>query len=580
MFNRSKRLIGLATIATASLLAAAACSGENKPTETQQYSEGFAECQTKPNTCNSGPTKPGGTLVFAMEQAMSSWQINAADGTHFSSSQMMSGLIPGPFFGQPDLSMTLDTDLMVSAEQTSESPQTIVYKIRPEAVWSDGTPISGKDFQYNVWTFDGKTCPKCTPGATSGYDAIDKIDLSDNDKTVTVTFKTPYPDWKGLFSLYPAHIAQSKGGWKGTKEDAEGLAASFNYFIKTQPDWSGGPYIISSYEDGVQMTQTANPKWYGKNKPPLEKLVWRIVEDQAQIVPALRNGEINAGYPQPNEDLVTQIKSLPNMQYQLAAGVVWQHLDINVSNKYLSDVNLRKAIFTAVDRQSIIDKTVGTFDPNAKPLGNHVFMPSMKGYKDQVTATGQGQGKIDEAKKILTDAGYKDVGTALKTPSGEAIPTLRFTHTVGNVVRATVGQIFQQEMKQLGINIEIKTTDDLSGTLSNGDFDVMIFSWVGTPLLGSNLKDLWRTGSAQNYGKWSDPAFDKVADEAAQTLDEAKFTDLVNQGVKILAEGAYVLPLFQAPNLLVVDKQFTNMRGNATNYGPAYNNREWGLLAS
>jgi peptide/nickel transport system substrate-binding protein len=580
MLNRSKRLAGLVAVAAASLLAAAACSsgggGTNQPT---QYSPGFAECLTKPNSCNNGPTKKGGTLVFAVEQDMASWHINSADGSHFSSSQMLSGLIPGPFQVNPDLSVTVNKDLMVSAEQTSTSPQTVVYKIRPEAVWSDGTQITADDFLYNLYTFDGKTCKDCTPASTSGYDIVKDAVASDNGKTVTVTFDQPYPDWKGLFSLYPAHVAKA-AGWNGTKEDAAGLLKSFNAFINVQMTWSGGPYMIEKYEKGVALTEVPNPKWYGAVKPQLDKLVWRLVEQQSELIPALRNGEINAAYPQPSVDLVTQAGELTNSQFQLASGAVWEHFDINTKNTFLADKALRQAIFTAVDRKDIITKTVGIFAKDIKPLGNHVLFPTQKGYTDEITAAKQGAGDIDAAKKILTDAGYTGVGTKLVNKAGQAVPALRFRHTVGNKLRADTAALFQAQMKKLGIDITIEPTDALSKTLNDGNYDIMIFAWVGSPLIGSNLKDLWSTDSGQNYNKHSNPEYDKIAVEAASTVDEAKFLDLVKQGVKILTDDAVVLPLFQKPNMLIVYKDYVNIRGNATNAGPAYNNQEWGLKAA
>ncbi len=581
MLNRSKRLAGLVAVAAAALLVAAACSsGGAKKTDQPQYSEGFAECLTKPNVCNGGPRKAGGTLVFAVEQDMASWHINSADGSHFSSSQMLSGLIPSPFTVMPDLSIVLNKDLMVSADITTDNPQTVVYKIQPSAIWSDGTQITADDFLFNLYTFDGTTCKECTPAATSGYDLVKDAKASDNGKTLTVTFTKPYPDWKGLFSLYPAHIAK-QAGWNGTKEDGAGLAKAFNNFIATQMTWSGGPYKIQSYEKGVALTEVPNDKWYGKEKPTLDKLVWRLVEQQSELIPALRNGEINAAYPQPSVDLVTQTKELSNAQYQLASGAVWEHFDINTKNTFLADKALRQAIFTAVDRTEIISKTVGIFAPDIKPLGNHVLFPGQPGYTDEITSTKQGSGDVTAAKKILSDAGYTGMDAGkLMTKSGQAVPPIRFRHTVGNKLRADTAALFQAQMKKIGLDVKIETTDALSKTLNNGDYDMIIFAWVGSPLIGSNLKDLWSTDSGQNYNKHSNPAFDAVANEAAQTVDSAKFLDLVKQGVKIMTEDAVVLPLFQKPNMLIVYKDYVNVRGNATNAGPAYNNQEWGLKAS
>ena len=72
----------------------------------------------------------------------------------------------------------------------------------------------------------------------------------------------------------------------------------------------------------------------------------------------------------------------------------------------LADTALRQAIFTAINRQDIIDKTVKPFFPTAAPLNNHNYMPGMAGYKDDITATGQGTGDAAKAEQILQGAGY------------------------------------------------------------------------------------------------------------------------------------------------------------------------------
>ena len=66
----------------------------------------------------------------------------------------------------------MDPDLLVSADVTSTSPQTVVYKIKPDAVWNDGTPVTADDFIYNWQTMDGVHCADCSSANTSGYDQI------------------------------------------------------------------------------------------------------------------------------------------------------------------------------------------------------------------------------------------------------------------------------------------------------------------------------------------------------------------------------------------------------------------------
>ncbi len=151
MRSGSKRLAGLVAITAATLLVAGAC-GTSKSSGTQQTSQGWSTCDKDPNNCNSGPTKPGGTLLVTDEKTIDSFFVADAASNTYDQAQIMNGLIPNAFILNPDLSVTLNKDLLVSAEQTSTSPQTIVYHIQPNAVWNDGTPISADDFIY-TWHF-------------------------------------------------------------------------------------------------------------------------------------------------------------------------------------------------------------------------------------------------------------------------------------------------------------------------------------------------------------------------------------------------------------------------------------------
>jgi peptide/nickel transport system substrate-binding protein len=361
--------------------------------------------------------------------------------------------------------------------------------------------------------------------------------------------------------LYPAHIAEKVGDLK----TPAGLKAGFDAFKSTVPTWSGGPYRIATQTPDVSVTLVPNEKWYGDPKPSLEKIIFQVIEDQAQHAPAMRNKEVQALTSQPNQDLVGQVRNLPGV-------------DFNLGNRWLKDMPLRQAIFTAIDRKNIIDRTIGTFFPGAEPLNNHVFMPGTKGYKDHVSATGQGSGDVDKAKKILTDAGYRLEGGKLFTSSGEAVSPLRFRFTTGNQLRQQTAELVQANLARIGVQILIEPTADLGETLDGGDFDLVIFGWVGSPFL-SDKKDLYGTGAGGNYGNWSNREADALMEEAVRTFDADKARELFNQADEIMTKEAYNLPLFQKAVFLAVYSEFTNVRNNATSAGPTYNIEEWGVRA-
>jgi peptide/nickel transport system substrate-binding protein len=565
--------VAVAVVGLTAVLAAVGCSA-NGGQKTKESSPGFAECDSKPNACNSGPTKKGGTFVVVIEKTLPNWNIIDSDGATFETAQVMTAVAPAPFPIEPDSSVKWNNDLFAEEpKQTSTSPQTVVMKLRPEAVWNDGTPITYKDFEFYWRTSNTRDCKTCTPAVTSGYDLITSITGSDNDKTVTLTFSDAFPDWRSLFTnLYPAHVAAKYGDLK----TPEGLQAAFEGFKTNVPTWSGGAYKISEQEKEVSVTMVPNERWYGKTKPALDKLIFRIVEDQAQQIPALKNKEAHALTSQPNADMVSQVQAMAGVNYYLAKGPTWEHTDLNLTNRWLKDPALRKAIFTAVDRKTIIAKTVGTFFKAAAPLNNHNFMPGTKGDKDVVSATGQGTGDINKARKILTDAGYRIDGGKLFTKDGQQVAPLRFRFTTGNQLRQQTGALIQAQLKELGIELKLEPTDKLGTTLTSGDFDMIIYAWVGSSFL-ADKKDLWTTGGGGNYGKYSNPDVDKLIGDAVKTFDDKQAREMFNRADEIMSADAYNLPLFQKPVFLAVYSDYVNVRNNPTAAGPAYNCNEWGL---
>ena len=565
-------LLGLTACSTSS---GGGTSGGTGATAGTEGSGAMSNCATQPTTCNSGKTQQGGNLTYVLEKTIPGWNQNYSPSNVFEVAEVEDGILPGVFLSGPDLKPFLNTNMMVSAEQTKTSPQTLVYKIKPNAQWNDGSPINFDDFKYLKDVSDGTTCPKCGASSASGYNQVASMTGSDNGKTVTVVMKKPFADWGIMFgALLPAHVAAQHGGTSG----ATGLNTSFQWFDKNVPNYSGGPYIISNYQKDTSITETPNPKWYGTTKPSLDKLVFQIITDQTQEPTALQNKEVNAIYPQPNQDLVDQVKKIQGINYYLGKGLVWEHFEFNEKNQFLSDKVLRTAIYTAIDRQAIIARTIGTFVNGAQPLNNHIYVPGQPGYQDNVTATGQGSGDVSKAKKLLTDAGYTGVGSDLKTKDGKTV-TLRCTYSEGNTNRQTECEVVQNTLKQLGINVTLKTTSDLS-ELGNGNYDIIVFAWVGAPFVVAGAQQIYELKGGADYGANNDPQAEALINKAAQSTDQTEVQKLMNQADVLITKDAYELPLYQKPTFLAAYTNVVNMRDNATSSGPPYQVQDWGFKAS
>ncbi len=577
----ARRAVALVAGAT---LVFAACGGGGATGDGGQRQTGsaFAGCQADPNTCNSvklGELRQGGQLSYVIEKNIENWNLYSSAGNVFENGQVLKGVLPYTFSTQPDLTVAINNDLLDSARVTNADPQVVVYKIKPNAVWSDGTPITAEDFVYNWKALNGRDCTGCATFTSSGYDQVKSVVGTDNGKTVTVTFATPFIDWKRLWShaspMYPAHIAAQHGDIR----TPQGLAAAFAWFGATVPTYSGGPFQVDNFKNNESVTLVPNPKWYGP-RSKLDRLIYRIITDARLGPTALQNQEVQVIYPQPQVDLVEQVRRIPGVSSFVGFGLTWEHFDFNLANRYLADPALRTAMFTAVDRQAIIDKTVGQFADGVKPMNSHNFVPQRSGYEDVVSETGQGSGNLARAKEILAAAGYRIDNGQLKARFGQPIPPMRIRYTVGNQVRQVECELFAQQVKPLGITVQVVPTDDLGATTSQGDYDIIVFAWVATPFPYGGAKQLWTTGQGSNYGGYSNPDVDRLIAAAGTQTDEAIAREMLNQADRLMTRDAYVLPLYQKPTFIALHDSIANVRNNSSLEGPAYNVAEWGLRAA
>ena len=573
----------MVAISASAVMVLAACGGGGGEGSDASAGGVYETCDADPNTCNSVPAEglqQGGTITYALEKDIQNWNLNSAEGNVLETGLALKSILPYTFFTQPDLTSNLNENMLVSAEVVNESPQTIEYVIQPDAAWSDGTPISAEDFVYNWKVQNGRDCPDCVSATNAGYDQIESVVGSADGKTVTATYSAPYSDWQGVWGsarpMYPAHVAAQSGDLN----TPEGLAAAFTALGATVPTYSAGPYVIEEWQPNTALTVTPNPAWYGETQPVLDSVVFRVITDATQEPIALQNNEVQVIYPQPQVDLVNQVANIPGVSQYQGLGLTWEHFDFNLANPFLADEALRDAMFAAVNVQDIIDKTVGQFNDEVAPLRNANFVTNQQGYED-VQPAEQGSGDIDAARQILLDAGYTgaEAGQQLTTPDGQAVPTFRIRTTGGNPIRQAQNELFASYVAPLGITLELVPTDDLGGTLTSGDYDIMTFAWVASPFPFSSAQQYWTTGSGSNFGQYTNPEVDALINAAAGNLDLEAARAQLNEAGRLMAEDSYVLPLYQKPTFVAVQDSVANVRNNSSLDSPTYNIAEWGLRA-
>lgn len=566
---RPIRRIGVIVFTMACAIGVAACSSSS------------SSSPSPGGSASTSTVKSGGTLTYALDEDVAGFNVNQADDNEFVLQEILDNIWPSIYVATPSLKLQLNTDLVSSAAVTNNNPQTIVYQINPKATWSDGTPITASDFIYNWQSQSGN--PKYTdvggkayiPASTAGYSQIKSVTGSNGGKTVTVVMAKPFGDWQGLFiDLMPAHIAEKVG-----------FNSGFQNFGPAEKV-SGGPFVIQSYTQGQDLVEVPNPKWWG-TAPKLSKLVFRFILDDSQVPPAMQNGEVNMANPAlASLSFKDSVAGISNATTSVIPGLEFQHMDFNESNPYLAVANVRHAIAYGTNRSEMVQRIVTPLTPSIQPLQNRIFMPVQPEYQN--TSGGYGAFDPTQAKSLLKAANMTMGSDGYFHPNfgpqkGKDL-TLNVSTTSGVPVRAQIEQLFQADMKAIGIKINIQnySANTLFGTVGpKGEFDIIEFAWVSTPYASGNqpiycsYTDTANCGN--NWDHYADPKVDQLFDQALTTVDPTAAAVLYNQADALMWKDMVTLPLFEQPDLYTWTSTYGNIQPNPSNWGIPWNAGEWGL---
>jgi peptide/nickel transport system substrate-binding protein len=308
--------------------------------------------------------------------------------------------------------------------------------------------------------------------------------------------------------------------------------------------------------------------------------VVRFLPESTTQPAALQNNEVDLIYPQPQLDQVQQVKALPDVTSQINFGPTFEHLDFNFKTLGLDDLAVRRAIATGINIEELVQRTVKQFSDQAKPLGNRIYMTTQPAqYRDNFSAYGKGD--VAGATKLLEKAGYTKGSDGIYAKGGKKL-SFRFSTTAGNQLREAQGELFQAQMKQIGVDIKIANVDSqkfFGDWLINGNFDIANFAWVGSPFPISGNQAAYVSGGGSNYGSYANKKVDDLFKRAFAEFDPAKATELGNQIDQQITADMATIPLYQKPTFIAWRNTFGNIADNSTQDGPFWNANLWGLKA-
>jgi peptide/nickel transport system substrate-binding protein len=515
---------------------------------------------------DSASSSKAGTLVFGAEQGGGpDWCLNLildVDCNAFWNVVFQTPVIRGAFLFTPKF--TWKPDLITKAKLQT-GPQRVTYYIRKNAKWSDGTPVTGKDWKFTWQTaINAKYKDHIDP---LGWEDIRSVVGS--GKVVKVTFKRNFAGWKNLFSyILPQHALAGSD-----------MLTVWNDCIcnpkKGNAPIGDGPFLLTRFDRGSGVTLTRNSHaWYGK-KAKLDSIVFRFITNTNSEIQAIRSGEVDAIYPQPQLALA-DLRSQAGLRVVSHVGLQFEHIEIQQGakgNPLAKQLWIRKALSQAVNRSSAAKALYGTLNPSVGPLGSIVRLKGEAGYRNDFASLNYAPAKVEAAMKAHN---CSKGGDGIFTCSGTKV-AFDFASTTGNALRTLAFTIFQDQAAKAGI--QLRNAFVPAGTLFGSklpahDFDLAMFTYLVTVDPHYNVAS-YSCGNASNYTEYCNRQVTKWLGQSDRELNPKKRLALISKVGKQLAADAAVIPLYQRPTYLVYKTSVHGMVDNASSQGPSFNAENW-----
>ncbi|SDD91320.1 peptide/nickel transport system substrate-binding protein [Auraticoccus monumenti] len=498
----------------------------------------------------------GGTLRLPITEFVY-WNPFNVNGNEATYADLSTGMFPNLFVvgdsGEPEPNPLY----LESAELTSEDPTVVNFKLNPAAVWNDGTPLAVEDFEA-MWKACNGENEEFQCATTQGYDQIESIEQGETEQDVVVSFSGPYPDWTQPFSgLFKAESMADPETFNEGWEDVTEIG-----------DWMSGPFEVGDFDATQQvLTLVPNDTWWGE-APLLDEIVVRVISADA-TANAYVNGELDAFEVGIDPDAFQKATAYAEGEVRSALGPNFRHFTFNTEAGNLADQEVRQAIAMGLDRGSIGESDLAGVDVPVEPLNNNIFLASQEQFVDMAELTGITYDPAAAMEKLEAAGWTLPEGGTIREKDGEPLE-VDFTQIVGVPVSENEARQAQSQLAEIGIQVNIvdATQDNWIDRLTAGEFEILAFSWIGTPY-PYQFRQIYVTGGESNFGNLSNERIDELADLVDTTVDPAERTTLANEAAQLMWEEVSTLPLYQRPEIVAA-------KANLANYGAfGLNTQEW-----
>jgi oligopeptide transport system substrate-binding protein len=449
---------------------------------------------------------------------------------------LFEGLLHFDRFGKPQPGIAESWDL-------SSDGKTYTFHLRASARWSNGDPVTAKDFllswkrillpetasEYAYLLYHVRNAQPYNEGTLKDFGSVGLKAL--DDRTFRVELEAPVPYFLDLCSfatLLPVHLATvEKYG---------------DDWIKPDKLVNNGPFLLKEWRLNYRIRLQKNPLYWDASHVALNTIDALPIDNSITAynfyASKVADLILDKGLTPPS--LIPELKSRPDFHAAPFLGNYF--IRFNVKRKPLDDVRIRQAFAMAIDRERIVQKITQAGEPPA-----YSFTPPG-------TASGYQPPKmfgrdVQKARRLLAEAGY---------PDGKGFPTVTYLYDSKKLNEDIAVEIQNMLSDALGVHIELQKQEwkVYLNSLSRLDYDFARSSWVGDYNDPNTFIDCFLSGGGNNRTGWSSKEYDDLVAAAGMEADSAKRSQIFHQAEEILLnQGTPICPLYYYVGIQIYDGQ-------------------------
>ena len=402
-------------------------------------------------------------------------------------------------------------DLAESYEMKSDTEY--VFKLREDACFWDGTPVTAQDVKFSLDRAKGM------PKTKSNTSKIEEVTVN-GDHEVTIKLTEPYAAFKTIVTQHNLSILSEKAVTEAGDSygDVDNLLGS-------------GPFKVTEWVPNDHYTLVRNDNYWGE-MPIATSITCRVIPEGSARTIALEAGEIDVVWSVDPTDCAN-VESNPDVKLLSQPSTGIDYVGMNTQKEKFSDKRVRQAINYALDKQAFVD----TIIEGRGLVANSYINSTIPGWSEEEEAYPYDP---EKAKELLAEAGY---------PNG-----FECNLFVNGDLRTRSAQILQAQLADVGIKVDISTYEwgALLDTLNAGEHEMFLLGWSNTSFDpdGSTYQLFYsgNHGATGNRAFFSNDKVDELILSAQRESEESKRMELYKELQFVLHEESPWCPLYYKEN--------------------------------